>query len=104
MFKCFDKCCTPSGRYCFKCLPYGIYSASEFFQRKVTSVISDVPVAIISQDDFIVWGETLQVLGKCLRKVFWKMRGGGLNLNKTKCQIRKQLIIFVGHIIFSEDY
>ena len=27
---------TPSGRYCFKRLPYGIHSASEVFQREVT--------------------------------------------------------------------
>ena len=31
-----------------------------------------------------------------------KIRESGLKLNKTKCQIRKQSIVFLGHIISSE--
>ena len=94
---------TSSGRYCFKCIPYGIYSASEVFQREVTSIILGIPGSANSQDNFVVWGETLQEDDKCLRKVFLKIRQSGLKLNKTKCQIRKESIIFLGHITLSED-
>ena len=31
-----------------------------------------------------------------------KIRESGLKLNKTKCPIRKQSIVFLGHIILSE--
>ena len=93
---------TPSGRYRFKRLPYGIHSASEVFQREVTSIISDIPGSANSQDDFVVWGKTLQEHDERLRKVFLKIRESGLKLNKTKCQIRKQSIVFLGHIISSE--
>ena len=55
-----------------------------------------------SQDDFVVWGKTLQEHDERLRKVFLKIRESGLKLNKTKCQIRKQPIVFLGHIISSE--
>ena len=55
-----------------------------------------------SQDDFVVWGKTLQEHDERLRKVFLKIRESGLKLNKTKCQIRKQSIVFLGHIISSE--
>ena len=48
---------TPSGRYGFKCLSYRIHSASEVFQREVTSIISDIPGSANSQDDFVVWGK-----------------------------------------------
>ena len=34
-----------------------------------------------------------------IRNVFLKIRESGLKLNKTKCQIRKQLIVFLGHIV-----
>ena len=44
--------------------------SSEVFWREVTSAISDVPGSANSQDDFIVWGETLQEHDICLRKVF----------------------------------
>ena len=91
-----------SGRYCFNRLPYGIHSASEVFQREVTSIISDTSGSANSQDDFVVWGKTLQKHGERLRKVFLKMRESGLKLNKSKSQIRKQSIVFLGHIILSE--
>ena len=49
----------PSGRYRFKCLPYGIHSSTEVFQREITSIISNIPGSANSQDDFVVWGKTL---------------------------------------------
>ena len=48
---------TPSDRYRFKRLPYGIHSASEVFQREVTLIISEGPGSENSQDDFVVWGK-----------------------------------------------
>ena len=47
-------------------------------------------------------GKTLQEHDKRLRKVFLKIIESGLKLNKTKCQIGKQSIVFFGHIISSE--
>ena len=93
---------TPSGRYRFKRLPYRIHSASEVFQREITSIISDIPGSSNSLDGFVVWGKTLQEHDEGLRKVLLKIRESGLKLNKTKCQIRKQSIVFFGHIISSE--
>ena len=66
------------------------------------SIISDVPGSANSQDDFVVWGKTLQEHDERLRKVFLKIRESGLKLYKSKCQIRKQSIIFLGHIVLSE--
>ena len=48
-------------------------SILEVFQREITSIISDITG-----------------------------RESGLKLNKTKCQIKKQSIVFLGHIISSE--
>ena len=45
---------TPSGRYRFKRLPYGIHSASEAFEREITSIILDITGSANSQDDFVV--------------------------------------------------
>ena len=92
----------PSVRYRFKRLPYGIQSASEFFQREVTSIISDIPGSTNSQDDFVVWRKTLQEHDERLRNVFLKITESGLKLNKTKCQIKKLSIVFLGHTISSE--
>ena len=86
---------TSSGRDRFKRLPYGIHSASQVFQREVTSIISDIRGSANSQDDFVVWGKTWEH-DERLRKVFLKTRESGLKLNKTKRQIRKQSIVFFG--------
>ena len=93
---------SPSGRYCSKRLPHGIHSAIEVFQREVTLIILDITNGANSQDNFLVWGKTLQEHDKRQRKVFLKIRESGLKLNKTSCQIRKQSIVFLGHIISSE--
>ena len=90
------------GRYRFKRLPYGIHSASEIFQRAITSIISDVPGTANSQDDIIVRGRTLAEHNERLSKVFLKIRDSGLKLNKKKCQIGVKSIAFLGHIISSE--
>ena len=66
-------------------------------------MISDVPGSANSQDDLVVRGKTLQERDERLRKVFLKIRETGLKLNKTKCQIRKKLIVFLGHITSSES-
>ena len=85
---------TPSGRYGFKHLPYGIHSASEVFQREVISIISDILGSAHSQDDFVVWGKTLQECDERLRKVFLKIRDSSLKHNKTECQSRKSQLYF----------
>ena len=85
---------TPSGRYRFKRLPYGIHSASEVFQREVTSIISDIPGSANSQDDFVVWGKTLQEHDERLRKVFLKIRESGLKLNKLSVRLENNRLYF----------
>ena len=89
---------TPSRRYRFKRLPYGIHSASEAFQREVTSIISDIAGSPNSQGDFVVLRKTLQEHDERPRKVFLRVRKSGLKLNKAKCQIRKQWIVFLGQV------
>ena len=94
---------TRSGIYRFKRWSYGIYSASNIFFEGSYFNYFDVQGSANSQDDFIVWAETLEEHDERLRKVVFKIRESGLKLNKTKCQIRKQSIIFLGHTISSES-
>ena len=90
------------GRFRFKRLPYGIDSASEVFQKIVSSIISDIQGCANSHDDIAIWGKTLAQHDSRLRKVLLKVTESGLKLNKNKCQFRKNSIVFLGHIISSE--
>ena len=85
-------------RFCFKRLPYGIHSASEVFQKIVSSIISDIQGSANSQDDIVTWGKTLAEHDNRLRKVLLKVRESDLKLNKNECQFRKNSIVFLGHI------
>ena len=89
---------TPLGRYHLKRLPYGIHSASEVFQREITSIIIlDVTGSANSQDDIIVWARALAKHNERLNKVFLKIKSG-LKLNEKKCQIGAKSIVFLRHI------
>ena len=76
----------------------------KFFQREVSSVISDVPGSANSQNNnFIVWRKTLQEQDNNLRKVFLKISESGLKLDKTKHQVRKKMVAFLEQKMFSTD-
>ena len=89
----------PFGRYKFKRLPFGIHSASEIFQQNVAEIIEGCEGARNSQDDIIIWGATKDVLRERTIKVLEETRNAGLRLNKAKCQICVETVIFLGHQI-----
>ena len=93
---------TPFGQFCFKCLPYGILSASEIFQSNIFKIIEGLEGARNSQDDDIaVWGATLAEHNNCVHKVMTKIRESGLKLTKSKCVFGVKSITFLGHKLSS---
>ena len=68
-------------RFCFNRLRYSIHSASEVFQKTVSSIISDIQGNANSQDDIVIWGKTLAEHENHLRKILLKVRESGLELN-----------------------
>jgi len=49
---------TPSGRFCFRRLIFGITSAPEIFQKRMTNPLRDQQGVAAIQDDIIVYGRT----------------------------------------------
>ena len=47
---------TPSGRYCYRRLPFGISSAPEFFQKRMSTILDGLPGVICLVDDILVFG------------------------------------------------
>ena len=93
---------TQFGRYKFNRMPFGIHSASEIFQREVTKIISGINGVANSQDDIIVWGDTVESHDQRLTEVLHRVREHGLKLNESKCQFRTNQLTFLGHIVSSE--
>ena len=49
---------TPFGRFCFNRLPFGITSAPEHFQRRMSQILGDLEGVICLVDDILVSGKT----------------------------------------------
>ena len=93
---------SPDGRFKFKRLPYGIHSASEVFQAEVAEMIRNIPGSRNSQDDILIWGDTLEINQSRTKQVLEVIRNYGLKLNKSKCVFNAHEITFLGHQISSK--
>ncbi|UYV65287.1 K02A2.6-like [Cordylochernes scorpioides] len=78
---------TPFGRFLFKRIPFGISSALEIFQRKMTQLLGKIE-----------GGEH----NERVRQVLKKLQEEGMTLNPEKCQFGVKTIKFLGHTISSE--
>ena len=78
---------TPFGRYCFHRLPFGITSAPEHFQRRMSEMVGDMEGVVCLIDDFLIYGSNQQEHDERLTKVLTKLGKEGLTLNKEKCKI-----------------
>ena len=47
---------TPFGRFCFNHLPFGITSAPEHFQRRMSEILSGLEGVVCLVDDVLVYG------------------------------------------------
>ena len=93
---------TPFGRYCFRRLPFGITSAPEHFQRRMTEILADLDGAVCLMDDILIYGETQQQHDERLDKVLQRLQESGLTLNVNKCQFSCSQIPFLGQVL-TED-
>ena len=90
---------TPFGRYCFHRLPFGITSAPEHFQRRMSEILSDLEGVVCMMDDVLVHGQTSEEHDKRLEKVLQRLQEAGLTLNKQKCHFSQTQVKFLGQII-----
>lgn len=92
---------TPEGRYYFKRLPFGISSAPEHFQKRISQLIDGVDGVLCHADDVLVIGKDRAEHDDRLHRVLQKFREAGLTLNE-KCQFALTEIRFLGHVINSQ--
>ncbi|UYV72120.1 K02A2.6-like [Cordylochernes scorpioides] len=90
---------TPFGRYRFKRLPFGISSAPEVFQRKMSNLLESQSGVNCHMDDIVIWGATQEEHNERLRCVLRKLQDSGLTLNKEKCIFSVKEIKFLSHLI-----
>jgi len=90
---------TPCGRFRFNRLPFGITSAPEHFQRRMSTILSGVDGVVVHMDDTLVSGQTVEEHDRNLWKVLTKLSEANLTLNRDKCKFLQDKVSFLGHSI-----
>nr|XP_054588665.1 uncharacterized protein LOC129153481 [Nothobranchius furzeri] len=89
---------TPFGRYCFQRLPFGISSAPEHFQLRISQIIAGKQGASCHADDILVFGKDKAEHDERLQQVLKRCEKAGLTLNE-KCEFSVERVKFLGHNI-----
>ena len=90
---------TPYGRYCFNRLPFGITSAPEHFQRRMSNILKGIEGVVCLMDDILVSGKNQQEHDERLYAVLKRLQEAGLTLNRAKCEFRQSRVKFLGQIL-----
>ena len=90
---------TPFGHYCFHRLPFGITSAPEHFQRRMSDLLSDLDGVVCMTDDVLVHGRTVEEHDKSLVAVLHRLEQAGLTLNQEKCRFSQSQVKFLGQVV-----
>ena len=81
---------TPFGRFCFNRLPFGITSAPEHFQRRMSETLSGLDGVVCLVDDVLVYGKSQQEHDQRLNAVLQCLTEAGLTLSREKSEFRKK--------------
>ena len=93
---------TPFGRFAFNRLPFGITSAPEYFQRKMSEILSGLEGVVCLIDDVLIYGNTEEQHHQRLKAALTKISKAGLTLNKEKCIFGVTKISFLGQSVGSD--
>ena len=86
----------PTGRYCFNKLPFGISSAPEHFQKRMSAILCGLEGVVCQMDDVLVFGKDQPEHDSRLTEVLKRIEA---TLNPDKCEFRKNKLKFLGHVI-----
>ena len=90
---------TPMGRFCFKKLPFGISSAPELFQKRMSQILTGLKGVICHIDDVLIFGSNQAEHDDRLCAVLDRLSETGVTLNGDKCVFGQSQIKFLGHLI-----
>ena len=90
---------TPTGRYCFNKLPFGVLSAPEHFQKRMSAILSGLNGVVCQVDDVLVFGKDRTEHDARFSEVLKHIESAGATLNPEKCEFAKKTLKFQGHVI-----
>ena len=88
---------TPFGRFCFNKMPFGVSSAPEHFQKRMSRILTGLEGVGCHMDDVLVYGSDKSQHDARLLAVLQRIEESGATLNTLKCEFNKTTITFLGH-------
>jgi len=80
-------------------MPFGIKSAQEVFQKRISQVFGDLPGVETDIDDILVWGTTKAEHDERLEAVLRRCETVNLTLNEEKCKFGVTEVTCIGHVL-----
>ena len=93
---------TPFGRFCYQVTPFGIKSAQEVFQKRMSQNFGDLEGVETDIDDIIIHAETEIKHDHRLHAVLDRCEKINLTLNKDKCVFKAKEVTYIGHKLTQE--
>eukprot|EP00731_Ephydatia_muelleri_P017556 Em0010g654a len=90
---------TPFGRFCFQRLPFGITSAPEIFQKRMSEILLGLDGVVCMMDDVLIFGPNQEIHDMRLKAVLQRVRSAGVTLNRDKCVFSQSSVKFLGQIV-----
>ena len=85
----------------YRYMPFGLTGAPATFQRLVDTMLRGIQYDYVLAylDDIIVIGSDVSECRRNLTKVFERIRGAQLKLKPSKCELFRDQIAYLGHIV-----
>ena len=96
---------TPTGKFCFKRIPFGVCNAPWLFQHMMPVTFGHLgPESgiLTYMDDVICLNSTFEAHLKSLEQMFSALQAAGLTLKPTKLQFGQKEIEYLGHVILEK--
>jgi len=93
---------TLMGRYRYLRLPFGLISANEVFQKRMTQEYERLEGVEVVYDDILVHGSTQEEHDERLKAALQCTREAGIKLNGAKCKFGLPEVTYLGRVISGE--
>ena len=92
---------TGHGLYQFRSMPMGLTNAPATFQRFMELVLKGLPwhICMVYLDDILIYSRSFDEHLAALGEVFARIGAAGLRLKAKKCQLARDHVVFLGHVV-----
>ena len=90
---------TPVGLFWYKCLLFGVWSASEQYQYEIASALAGIEGLENISDDIVVHGPDTETHNRRLHQTIQRLQECCLTLNAEKCLFNMDKLVLMGMLL-----